>query len=71
MPTDLSQEIGKRFRTMAEMNKAYILCALRTARGDKVLAARLLGIGRSTIYKQIGRLSLDEYIRMKKQWGRP
>ena len=56
---------------MAEMNKAYILCALRTARGDKVLAARLLGIGRSTIYKQIGRLSLDEYIRMKKQWGRP
>ena len=41
------------FITLAEMEKNYIREALRKAGGNKTLAAKLLGIGRSTLFRKL------------------
>jgi DNA-binding NtrC family response regulator len=38
---------------LAELEKQAILNAVREARGDKLLAARLLGIGKTTLYRKL------------------
>jgi len=46
---------------MAELEKQNILNALTQVNGDKMLAARLLGIGKTTLYrklKEYGRMNL-------------
>ncbi|MGA1825329.1 MAG: sigma-54-dependent transcriptional regulator [bacterium] len=43
----------KEFTTLAEMEKIHILKALRQANGNKELAAKLLGIGRSTLFRKL------------------
>ncbi|HWE83687.1 MAG TPA: sigma-54 dependent transcriptional regulator [Terracidiphilus sp.] len=39
--------------TLAEMEKVAILAAIRTLNGDKLQAARLLGIGKTTLYRKL------------------
>jgi len=41
------------FITLAEMEKNYIQEVLRKAGGNKILAAKLLGIGRSTLFRKL------------------
>ncbi len=38
---------------MAELEKQTILAALSQVNGDKMLAARLLGIGKTTLYRKL------------------
>jgi two-component system response regulator HydG len=38
---------------MAEMEKQTIMNALTQVNGDKMLAARLLGIGKTTLYRKL------------------
>lgn len=38
---------------MAELEKQTILSALAQVNGDKMLAARLLGIGKTTLYRKL------------------
>jgi two-component system response regulator HydG len=38
---------------MAELEKQTILAALAQVNGDKMLAARLLGIGKTTLYRKL------------------
>jgi DNA-binding NtrC family response regulator len=39
--------------TLAEMERQAILSAIRTLHGDKLLAARMLGIGKTTLYRKL------------------
>ena len=38
---------------LADMEKQAILCAIRALNGDKLQAARLLGIGKTTLYRKL------------------
>jgi two-component system response regulator HydG len=40
-------------RTLAELEREAILGAIRTLNGDKLQAARLLGIGKTTLYRKL------------------
>ena len=40
-------------RSIAEMEKQAILATLRHLNGDKLMAARLLGIGKTTLYRKL------------------
>jgi two-component system response regulator HydG len=44
---------------MAEIEKKAILNTLRQLRGDKLLAAKLLGIGKTTLYRKLREYELD------------
>ena len=39
--------------TLAEMEKRAILAALKAAKGDKLMAAERLGIGKTTLYRKL------------------
>ena len=39
--------------TLAELEKQAILGAIRTLNGDKLQAAKLLGIGKTTLYRKL------------------
>ena len=65
LPTQLQNENGHRPHllmisspaegviSMVEMERQAILSALEHVKGDKVLAARLLGIGKTTLYRKL------------------
>jgi transcriptional regulator of acetoin/glycerol metabolism len=40
-------------KTLAEREKEAILATLDQAKGDKLLAARLLDIGKTTLYRKL------------------
>jgi transcriptional regulator of acetoin/glycerol metabolism len=44
---------------MAELEKQSILNALTQVNGDKMLAARLLGIGKTTLYRKLKEYGSD------------
>jgi two-component system response regulator HydG len=44
---------------LVEMEKQAILDALRKLGGDKILAARLLGIGKTTLYRKLKEYGID------------
>lgn len=46
--------------TLEEMERRAILRALRETNGDKLVAARLLGIGKTTLYRKLKQYSVDE-----------
>ena len=48
------------FRTIAEMEKQAILNTMRQLRGDKLTAARLLGIGKTTLYRKLKEYGIEE-----------
>jgi two-component system response regulator HydG len=45
---------------LAEIEKKAILGALEYTRGDRAVAAHLLGIGRTTLYRKLKEYRLDE-----------
>lgn len=51
--TEKKENSRQNFLTMAEMEKKHILKALRQTGGNKELAAKLLGIGRSTLFRKL------------------
>jgi two-component system response regulator HydG len=52
-PASLSAPPAKGIVPMAELEKQTILNALAQVNGDKMLAARLLGIGKTTLYRKL------------------
>lgn len=46
--------------TLEEMERHAILRALRETNGDKLVAARLLGIGKTTLYRKLKQYRLEE-----------
>jgi len=46
--------------TIAEMEKQAILSTIRQLNGDKLLAARLLGIGKTTLYRKLKEYGIGE-----------
>jgi two-component system response regulator HydG len=46
--------------SLAEMEKQAILAALKELQGDKLAAARLLGIGKTTMYRKLKEYGLTE-----------
>jgi two-component system response regulator HydG len=49
-----SEEGGQpELKTLAEMEREAILGAIRTLHGDKLQAAKLLGIGKTTLYRKL------------------
>ena len=49
------------FLTLAEMERIHILEALRQTSGNKELAAKLLGIGRSTLFRKLTTINTKSY----------
>jgi len=50
---------SRSFPTLAELEKCHILKALESAQGRMTEAARLLGIGRTTLYEKLARYNLQ------------
>jgi DNA-binding NtrC family response regulator len=65
LPTNLlntmQNESGKRrFSTLREMERDAILQALEMTGGDRLRAAKLLGIGKTTVYRKIKEYDLED-----------
>jgi two-component system response regulator HydG len=58
-PTGLEPE-GSRIVSIAEMEKKAILGTIRQLNGDKLMAARLLGIGKTTLYRKLKEYGITE-----------
>ncbi len=50
-PVPVGNEPG--VKTLADLERDAILGAIRTLNGDKLQAARLLGIGKTTLYRKL------------------
>jgi two-component system response regulator HydG len=48
-----ANETATAVKPLADMEKEAILTAIRNLNGDKLLAARLLGIGKTTLYRKL------------------
>ena len=64
LPSNLLQHAGSPTEgsavpTLKEQERRAILQALETTQGDRVRAARLLGIGKTTIYRKIREYGID------------
>jgi two-component system response regulator HydG len=46
--------------SIAEMEKHAILGTIRQLKGDKLMAARLLGIGKTTLYRKLKEYGITE-----------
>ncbi|MHB8412673.1 MAG: helix-turn-helix domain-containing protein [Candidatus Acidiferrales bacterium] len=46
--------------SLEEPERRTILCAMRESNGDKLVAARVLGIGKTTLYRKL-RLLYESY----------
>lgn len=56
---DQSDDMGPLDRILSTVEKREILAALRRANGQRTLAARLLGISRSRLYRRMDALGID------------
>jgi two-component system response regulator HydG len=52
-------EAGPAVVSIVEMEKQAILNTVRQLNGDKLLAAKLLGIGKTTLYRKLKEYGLD------------
>ncbi len=50
---------------LAELEKQAILSTIRQLKGDKLLAARLLGIGKTTLYRKLKEYGLSENVSLE------
>ncbi len=64
-PTLRSAEV----QPLAEMERQAILGAIRTLGGDKLLAARLLGIGKTTLYHELKEYGIADFARWETPCG--
>ena len=46
--------------TLAELEREAILNTIRKLNGDKLLAAKLLGIGKTTLYRKLKEYGIDD-----------
>jgi two-component system response regulator HydG len=46
--------------SIAEMEKHAILVTIRQLKGDKLMAAKLLGIGKTTLYRKLKEYGISE-----------
>ena len=61
---DPAQEDGApQLKTLAELEREAILGAIRTLNGDKLQAARLLGIGKTTLYRKLKEYGIADPLR--------
>jgi len=49
--------------TLAELERSAILGAIRALNGDKLQAARLLGIGKTTLYRKLKEYGIADPLR--------
>ena len=54
-----------RVTPLAELEKQAILNTIKQLKGDKLLAARLLGIGKTTLYRKLKEYGLSETMTME------
>jgi two-component system response regulator HydG len=50
-------------RTLVELERQAILGAIRALNGDKLMAARLLGIGKTTLYRKLKEYGIADPLR--------
>jgi DNA-binding NtrC family response regulator len=50
-----------KIQSIAELEKQAILTTIRQLRGDKLLAAKLLGIGKTTLYRKLKEYGIQEW----------
>jgi two-component system response regulator HydG len=63
-PVDEDEEVlqaHSRIQPIAEMERRAILGTIRQLKGDKLLAAKLLGIGKTTLYRKLKEYGIDEW----------
>lgn len=60
--SDENEIPNKDILTISEMEKQAILGTIKRLNGDKLLAARLLGIGKTTLYRKLREYGLEELI---------
>jgi DNA-binding NtrC family response regulator len=53
-----------RVTPLAELEKQAILNTIKQLKGDKLLAARLLGIGKTTLYRKLKEYGMSENMPM-------
>ena len=53
-------EQATRVRTLAETERLEIISAIRLLKGDKLLAARMLGIGKTTLYRKLKEFGIED-----------
>ncbi len=46
-------QVGRRIVSIAELEREAILGTIRELKGDKLMAAKLLGIGKTTLYRKL------------------
>jgi two-component system response regulator HydG len=56
-----NQRAAERIQSIADMEKQAILSTIRQLRGDKLLAAKLLGIGKTTLYRKLKEYGIGEW----------
>jgi two-component system response regulator HydG len=49
--------------TLADLERQAILGAIRTLNGDKLQAAKLLGIGKTTLYRKLKEYGIGDPLR--------
>ena len=54
-----------RVTPLADVEKQTILCTIRQLKGDKLMAARLLGIGKTTLYRKLKEYGLSENVSLE------
>jgi DNA-binding NtrC family response regulator len=54
-------EAAEKIQSIAEMEKHAILDTIKTLRGDKLLAAKLLGIGKTTLYRKLKEYGIQQW----------
>ena len=47
---------------IAEMEKQAILRTIRKLKGDKLMAARMLGIGKTTLYRKLKEYGIEDEV---------
>jgi len=50
-------------KTLADLERDAILGAIRTLKGDKLQAAKLLGIGKTTLYRKLKEYGIVDPLR--------
>ena len=51
---------GPKIVSIAELEKQAILGTIRELKGDKLMAAKLLGIGKTTLYRKLKEYGVTE-----------
>jgi two-component system response regulator HydG len=57
--SDMEAGAGVEIRSIAELEKQAILTTIRQLNGDKLTAAKLLGIGKTTLYRKLKEYGLE------------